>query len=87
MQYPGLKAAADADLATLSLLSALAARAFPDFDLGWLYKERRRKLNEELGAQLLVCAFSGSGGSIWFVCALCLCMCCACGVVRACGIV
>lgn len=49
VQYPGLKAAADADLATLSLLSALAARAFPEFDLGWLYKELRRKLSEELG--------------------------------------
>lgn len=52
MQYPGLKAAADADLAVLSFVNALAAKAFPQFNLGWLYKELWRKLREELGAPL-----------------------------------
>ena len=52
VQYPGLKAAADADLAVLSFVNALAAKAFPQFNLGWLYKELWRKLREELGAPL-----------------------------------
>lgn len=49
MQYPGLRGAANADLTTLSLLSAAAAVAFPDFKLSWLYDELRHKLEEELG--------------------------------------
>jgi hypothetical protein len=49
VQYPGLRGAANADLTTLSLLSAAAAALFPDFRLSWLYEELRLKLVEELG--------------------------------------
>lgn len=49
VQYPGLRGAANADLTTLSLLSAAAAALFPDFRLSWLYEELRLKLTEELG--------------------------------------
>lgn len=49
VQYPGLRGAANADLTTLSLLSAAAAALFPDFRLSWLYDELRLKLTEELG--------------------------------------
>ncbi|GBF99298.1 hypothetical protein Rsub_12079 [Raphidocelis subcapitata] len=48
IQYPGLRGAADADLWTLSLLSQLAAAAFPHVRLSWLYRELKRKLEEEL---------------------------------------
>jgi hypothetical protein len=49
VQYPGLRGAANADLTTLSMLSAAAAALFPDFRLSWLYDELRLKLTEELG--------------------------------------
>lgn len=49
VQYPGLRGAANADLTTLSLLSAAAAALFPEFRLSWLYDELRLKLTEELG--------------------------------------
>jgi hypothetical protein len=49
VQYPGLRGAANADLTTLSLLSAAAAAMFPNFRLSWLYDELRLKLTEELG--------------------------------------
>ncbi len=58
IQYPGLRGAAGADLSTLSLLSDIAVAAFPDFNLGWLYKELRHKLEEELGEGLW-----GGGGA------------------------
>jgi len=43
------RGAADADLSTLAVLTNLAVAVFPDFNLGWLYKELRHKLEEELG--------------------------------------
>ena len=49
IQYPGLEKAANADLSTLNVLSSAAAAAFPEFDLSWLSKELRLKLEEELG--------------------------------------
>lgn len=49
VQYPGLRGAANADLTTLSVLSAAAAALFPEFRLSWLYDELRLKLTEELG--------------------------------------
>lgn len=48
IQYPGLSSAVHADLATLSLLSRVAALAFPRFNLGWLLTELKVKLREEL---------------------------------------
>ena len=49
VQYPGLRGAANADLTTLSCLSAAAGALFPEFRLSWLYEELRLKLTEELG--------------------------------------
>jgi hypothetical protein len=54
VQYPGLRGAANADLTTLSMLSAAAAALFPDFKLSWLYDELRLKLTEELGKLCIV---------------------------------
>jgi aarF domain-containing kinase len=55
VQYPGLRGAANADLTTLSCLSAAAAALFPEFRLSWLYEELRLKLTEELGEWGLGC--------------------------------
>lgn len=60
------RGAADADLWTLSLLSSLAAAAFPDVNLAWLYKELAHKLEEELGAwgpgRLMLLGWLGAAG-------------------------
>lgn len=67
MQYPGLRGAANADLTTLSMLSAAAAALFPDFRLSWLYDELRLKLTEELGKFVVLLLDCFSVLSLWFL--------------------